>query len=110
MKWNSSWLMVLCVVGMGALFFLPVLGVSLSGLLGVGLILLCPLSHLLMMRGMHSGGQNCHPGSRKSGASVAGGEGAAVGGGSPQALSSGQPVPALAAGDSEPARVERSEG
>lgn len=52
MKWNSSWLMVLCVVGMGAILFLPVLGVSLGGLLAGALFLLCPLSHLLMMRGM----------------------------------------------------------
>jgi hypothetical protein len=110
MKWSSSWLMVLCVVGMGAFFLLPALGFSLSGLLGVGLILLCPLSHLLMMRGMHSGGQSCHQGSANVGAGVAGNEGAAVGGGVPKTLPSGQPVPALAAGESELARVERNEG
>jgi hypothetical protein len=65
MKWNSSWLMVLCVIGMGALLFLPALGVSLGGLLAGALFLLCPLSHLLMMRGM-SGHGDCHGGQTDS--------------------------------------------
>lgn len=110
MKWNSSWLMALCIVGMGALFFLPPLGVSLSGLLGVGLILLCPLSHLLMMRGMHTGRESRHHGSGRVAEGVVGGEGATPGEEVPRFLSAGQPVAAIAAGSGEPARVERSEG
>jgi len=53
MKLNRSWLMTLCVVGMGALFILPSLGISIGSFLGFLLILLCPLSHFLMMRGAH---------------------------------------------------------
>jgi Protein of unknown function (DUF2933) len=52
MKLNRSWLMLLCLVGMGAVFILPALGISLGAFL---LILLCPLSHLLMMQGMRGG-------------------------------------------------------
>ncbi len=52
MKFNRSWLMVLCVVGMGSLFILPALGIGVGSLFGFLMILLCPLSHLLMMRGM----------------------------------------------------------
>ena len=55
MKLNRSWLMTLCVVGMGALFILPALGISIGSLFGFLLILLCPLSHRLMMRGGHGG-------------------------------------------------------
>ena len=55
MKLNRSWLMTLCVVGMGAVLILPAMGISLGSLLGFLLILLCPLSHLLMMRGGHGG-------------------------------------------------------
>jgi hypothetical protein len=55
MKLNRSWLMALCVVGMGAIFVLPALGIGLGSLFGFLLILLCPLSHLLMMRGGHGG-------------------------------------------------------
>jgi Protein of unknown function (DUF2933) len=53
MKLNHSWLMVLCVVGMGSVFILPALGISLGSVGTLLLILLCPLSHLLMMRGGH---------------------------------------------------------
>ena len=60
MKWNGSWLMLLCVAGMGALFILPLLGISLGSLFTFLLILLCPLSHLLMMRMGRSGGGGCH--------------------------------------------------
>jgi len=52
MKFNRSWLMALCVVGMGSLFILPALGIGVGSLFGFLMILLCPLSHLLMMRGM----------------------------------------------------------
>ncbi len=55
MKLSRSWLMTLCVVGMGALFVLPSLGISLGSLFGFLLVLLCPLSHFLMMRGGRGG-------------------------------------------------------
>ena len=55
MKLNHSWLMVLCVVGMGSVFILPALGISLGSIGGLLLILLCPLSHLLMMLMMRRG-------------------------------------------------------
>lgn len=55
MKPNRSWLMALCVVGLGAFFIIPALGISLGSLLPFLLILLCPLSHFLMMRGGHGG-------------------------------------------------------
>ena len=55
MKMNRWWLMALCLVGMASVFMLPALGISL-GILGSFLfILLCPLSHFLMMRGMRGG-------------------------------------------------------
>ncbi len=60
MKLNQSWLMVLCVVGMGAIFILPALGIGLGSLFGFLLVLLCPLSHLLMTRGMGGQGGSCH--------------------------------------------------
>ena len=50
MKFNRSWLVALCVLGMGAFFILPALGIALGSVLPFLLILLCPLSHLLMMR------------------------------------------------------------
>ncbi len=53
MKGSHSWLMVLCVVGMGAFLILPALGIGLGSVLPYLLILLCPLSHFLMMRGGH---------------------------------------------------------
>ncbi len=55
MKLNRSWLMTLCVIGLGALLILPSLGIGIGSLFGFLLILLCPLSHLLMMRGGHGG-------------------------------------------------------
>ncbi len=67
MKLNRSWLMALCVVGMGAVLILPALGISIGSLFGFLLILLCPLSHFLMMRGM--GGHAGHepgPGAREN--------------------------------------------
>jgi hypothetical protein len=54
MKGSRSW-MVLCVVGMGAFLVLPALGIALGSVLPFLLILLCPLSHILMMRQ----GQGC---------------------------------------------------
>lgn len=58
MRLNHSWLMVLCVVGMGSVFILPALGISLGSIGGLLLILLCPLSHLLMMLLMRRGHSN----------------------------------------------------
>lgn len=58
MRLNHSWLMVLCVVGMGSVFILPALGISLGSIGGLLLILLCPLSHLLMMLMMRRGHSN----------------------------------------------------
>ncbi|OGC00085.1 MAG: hypothetical protein A3G35_02685 [candidate division NC10 bacterium RIFCSPLOWO2_12_FULL_66_18] len=55
MKLSRSWLMTLCVVGLGALLILPTLGIGIGTLLTFLLILLCPLSHLFMMRGGHGG-------------------------------------------------------
>lgn len=55
MKFNRSWLMVLCVVGMGSVFILPALGIPLGSVGGLLLILLCPLSHVLMMLVMRRG-------------------------------------------------------
>jgi hypothetical protein len=60
MKFNRSWLMVLCVLGMGSLFILPALGIGIGSLFGFLLFLLCPLSHLLMMRGMFGQKGGCH--------------------------------------------------
>jgi hypothetical protein len=67
MKLNRSWLMALCVVGMGAVLILPALGIGIGTLLGFLLILLCPLSHFLMMRGMGShAGHGPGPGPQES--------------------------------------------
>lgn len=60
MKFNRSWLMVLCVVGMGSFFILPALGIGIGSVFGFLLLLLCPLSHLLMMRGMFGQKGSCH--------------------------------------------------
>lgn len=48
--------MTLCLVGLGAFLILPALGISIGSLFGFLLILLCPLSHFLMMRGGHDHG------------------------------------------------------
>ncbi|HEX9899241.1 MAG TPA: DUF2933 domain-containing protein [Candidatus Methylomirabilis sp.] len=55
MKLNRSWLTTLGLVGLGALFFLPSLGISIGTLFTFLLILACPLMHLFMMRGGHGG-------------------------------------------------------
>ena len=53
MKKSHMWMMVLCclipVVGLVAVYFFKI---PLSNVLLYGMILLCPLSHLLMMRFM----------------------------------------------------------
>ncbi len=57
MKLSRSWLTTLCVVGVGAVFILPALGIGIGSLFSFLLILACPLMHLFMMRGHggHSG-------------------------------------------------------
>jgi hypothetical protein len=52
MKHNRPWLIAMCVVGMGSVFILPVLGISLGSVASLSLILLCPLSHVNMMWGV----------------------------------------------------------
>lgn len=64
MKLNRSWLTALCLAGMGSVFILPALGISLGTLGSFLLILLCPLSHVLMMRGMRRGHAEEDTGSR----------------------------------------------
>ena len=50
---NHHWVMVLgCLIPLAALFVLPAIGVDLGGGLWILLIVLCPISHLFMMRGM----------------------------------------------------------
>jgi hypothetical protein len=52
-KFHRSWLMALCVVGMRSVSPLPALGLSLGSVGSILFIPLCPLSHLLMIRGGH---------------------------------------------------------
>lgn len=61
MKLSRGWLTTLCLVGLGALLFLPSLGISIGTLFTFLLVLACPLMHLFMMRGGHGGhGGNDH--------------------------------------------------
>ncbi len=54
-------IMVLCcVIPAAILTAIFILGIPASSVLFYGLILLCPLVHLLMMRGMMSGGGHSH--------------------------------------------------
>lgn len=53
---KMTWIMVACCVGiLAAVFLLPRAGVSLGGPLAFLLVLLCPLSHLIMMAFMGHG-------------------------------------------------------
>lgn len=52
------------IVIAGILLALFVFKIPLSGLLTFGLILLCPLMHLFMMKGMGYGKENCHSGKK----------------------------------------------
>ncbi len=110
MKWNSSWLMILCIVGMGAFFVLPALGLSFSGLLGFGLILLCPLSHFLMMRGMHSGQESRHRGPGNVVESATGNEHVISKKEAPRALPIEQPVATVMDGSSGVVHAGQGEG
>jgi hypothetical protein len=55
MKLTRPWLATLGVIGLGVLFILPALGISIGTLLTFLLVLACPLMHLFMMRGGHGG-------------------------------------------------------
>ncbi len=67
---NSKHTMIMllcCLIPLGAIFMVSVLGISLNGLGTAALVLLCPVMHILMMRGMgghNHGGQpgqpSCH--------------------------------------------------
>ncbi len=52
-----------CLIPLAAIFLVSVLGIPLSSLATVALVLLCPLLHILMMRGMggHSHGSQGQP-------------------------------------------------
>jgi hypothetical protein len=51
---NMFWLMALgCLLPIAAIFILPAIGVNLGSSAWLLLIILCPVSHLFMMRGMH---------------------------------------------------------
>jgi hypothetical protein len=53
---KMSWVMMAgCGAMLLAVFLLPALGVRLGGVLPVLMVLLCPLSHLLMMGAMGKG-------------------------------------------------------
>ncbi len=53
---KTSWIMMAgCGVMLLAVFLLPALGVRLGGVLPLLMVLLCPLSHLLMMGVMGKG-------------------------------------------------------
>ena len=51
---NMRWIMIACcLIPLAAIFILPAVGVNLGNSLWILMIIICPLSHLLMMRGMH---------------------------------------------------------
>ncbi len=57
---HSWWIMMLCIAPIVAIAVINVLGLQLSSVLLYAVILLCPLSHLLMMRGMREGDEDRH--------------------------------------------------
>lgn len=63
-KKHAIWMVLCCVVGMGAVLAITVFRVPVNSLVTVGLLLLCPLSHVLMMGMMgknHDHGQESMP-------------------------------------------------
>jgi hypothetical protein len=60
MKLNRGWLTTLGLVGLGAVLFLPALGIGIGALFTFLLILACPLMHLFMMRGHGGHGGHDH--------------------------------------------------
>lgn len=56
------WMMALCMAPIAAIVAVTVFQVPLSSMLLFGLVLLCPLSHLLMMRGHGHGSDHAHHG------------------------------------------------
>jgi len=58
-------MLLCCLIPLAAIFAVTVLGVPVTGLGTVAIVLLCPLMHILMMRGMgghnHQGQASCHP-------------------------------------------------
>ena len=61
-------MLLCCIIPLAAIFLVAVLGIPLSTLATVAILLLCPLLHILMMRGMAGhgshGSASCHqPGS-----------------------------------------------
>ncbi len=67
---NSKHMLIMalcCLIPLAGFFVVSAFGIDLAGLGTVALVLLCPLLHILMMRGMGShthGSQNqpsCHP-------------------------------------------------
>ena len=53
MKKSHMWIMILCcLIPVIAIAAVSIFKIPLNNVLWYGLILLCPLSHLLMMRGM----------------------------------------------------------
>lgn len=66
MNSKHTFIMLLCcLVPLAAFFLVSVLGIPLNSLATFALILMCPLMHILMMRGMgghdHQGEAPCHP-------------------------------------------------
>lgn len=57
-------MLLCCLIPLAALFLVAVLGIPLSTLATAAIVLLCPLLHILMMRGMaghgSESGASCH--------------------------------------------------